>query len=165
MKAVFQILAPGRPEAATNCQARRRSADRCCRTRPRSPLESGKRQESIQHGWFLERLIVIGSQASNRVCRETCSVCRSRAELSASVASFTKERLRAQKRLRAQSLSCADHGRCAASEVARPVHRRAGSASGAHRIAGAPQRPTAAPSRHQPGARFKVVLADGRRLH
>ena len=71
MKAVFQILAPGRPEAATNCQARRRSADRCCRTRPRSPLESGKRQESIQHGWFLERLIV-GSQASNRVCPETC---------------------------------------------------------------------------------------------
>jgi hypothetical protein len=72
MKAVFQILAPGRPEAATNCQARRRSAERCCRTRPRSPLESGKRQESIQHGWFLERLIVIGSQASNRVCPETC---------------------------------------------------------------------------------------------
>jgi hypothetical protein len=40
--------------------------------------------------WFLERLIVIASQASNRVCRETCTVCGSRAELSTSVASFTK---------------------------------------------------------------------------
>jgi hypothetical protein len=60
------------------------------RKRDRYIYESGKRQESMQHGWFLGRLIVIGSQASNRVCRETCSICRSPAELSTSVASFTK---------------------------------------------------------------------------
>jgi hypothetical protein len=78
-------------------------AVRCVRERRPPPLlrlgvrrkrdtyiyESGKRQESMQHGWFLGRLIVIGSQASNRVC-ETCRVCRSPAELSTRVASFTK---------------------------------------------------------------------------
>jgi hypothetical protein len=60
------------------------------RKRDRYIYESGKRQESMQHGLFLERLIVIASQLSNRVCRETCSVCRRRAELSTSGTSFTK---------------------------------------------------------------------------
>src|SRR5688572_13924030 len=122
------------------------------RKRDRYTNESGKRQESMQHGWFLERLIVIASQASNRVCRETCSVCRSRAELSIGVASFTKgcelKVCPAQIALHRKQLD--------------PVHRRAGSASGAHGIAarhnGQLLLDPDTQSWSARGARFKVVF-------
>jgi hypothetical protein len=59
-------------DASTNATLRRLLRLGMRRKRDGYIYESGKRQESMQHGWLLERLIVIESQASNRACRETC---------------------------------------------------------------------------------------------
>jgi hypothetical protein len=44
----------------------------CAGSETDTNIDTGKRQDAMQQGWLLERLIVNGLHASNRVCRETC---------------------------------------------------------------------------------------------